>query len=33
MNNVARLHTFLRGLGFVEMLSNYDLKDDSAPPS
>lgn len=32
-NTVTRLHTPLRGLGFVEKLSNYKLKKDSAPPS
>jgi len=32
-NTVTRLHTLLRGLGFVELLSTYDLKKDSAPPS
>ena len=31
-NTVSRLHTLLRGLGFVALLSNYEMKD-SAPPS
>jgi len=32
-NTVSRLHTLLRGLGFVALLSNYEMKKDSAPPS
>ena len=32
-NTVTRLHMLLRGLGFVALLTNYELKMDSAPPS
>jgi hypothetical protein len=31
-NTVTRLHILLRKLGFVELLSNYEMKD-SAPSS
>ena len=30
-NAVTRLHKLLRGLGFVELLSKYEKKKDSAP--
>jgi hypothetical protein len=32
-NTVTRLHVLLRGLGFVALLTNYELKKDCAPPS
>jgi len=32
-NTVTRLHKLFRKLGFVELLSNYEMKKDSAPSS